>query len=345
MKKYINSLLRNGYYFIRLSLVRHSKMIFLFGSPGHTNLGDQAQTYCIKNFCKKNYPQYGILIFTLHRYNNFIRLVLKLFIRKHDIIFCHSGYHLTDLYNEQSVYLSLIKTFPTRCIVIFPQTIFYKDKNNLINTAKILNKSGNTTILCRDEISYQTAKENFTHCKLLLYPDIVTSLIGTKVYTNNRDGILFCTRNDIEAYYTKEEIKALIKKFHNIRTDQTDTTLYNVTGKYVIKHRDSILEKTWEEYSKYKLVITDRYHGTIFSLIAGTPVIVLSSKDHKLSSGVKWFPKDIFGDYINYAKDLDEAYIMAQSMLKKSYDHKLPPYFQEKYYSMLTNYINTNGTL
>ena len=96
---------------------------------------------------------------------------------------------------------------------------------------------------------------------------------------------------------------------------------------------------TWEKYSKYKLVITDRYHGTIFSLIAGTPVIVLSSADHKLSSGVKWFPIEIFGDYVSYASSLDDAFEKANKMLATPHTHQLPPYFQENYYSKLIDNI------
>lgn len=339
MKHLLFSFLRNGYYFVRMTLWRKPKMVFLFGSPGHTNLGDQAQTYCIKNYCKKNFPKYGILVFTLHRYNSFIRCLLKLSIRKDDKIFCHSGYHLTDLYNEQSVYLSLISTFPHRQILIFPQTVYYKNSINLRNTADVLNRHGNVILLCRDEVSYQTAKEHFTNCKLLLYPDIVTSLIGSKRFTNRRDGILFCLRDDVEAYYSNDELQSLIDRFKGMHTERTDTTLHGITGKEVIKHRDKILMETWEKYSKYQLVITDRYHGTIFSLIAGTPVIVLSSADHKLSSGVKWFPTEIFGDYVSYASSLDDAFEKANKMLATPHAHQLPPYFQENYYSKLIDYI------
>lgn len=320
-------------------------MILLFGSPGHTNLGDQAQTYCIKKFCKKNFPDYGVLIFTLHRYNEFIRKVLKIFIRKNDKIFCHSGYHLTDLYDEQSVYLSLVATFPNRTILIFPQTIFYKDKKNLKRTADILNKNGNVILLCRDEVSYNTANENFVNCKLLLFPDIVTSMIGSITYNNKRKGILFCLRDDVEVFYSKEQLQTLIDRFDNDSIDITDTTLHGVTGKDVIKHRDRILNETWEKYSKYELVITDRYHGTIFSLVAGTPVVVLSSSDHKLSSGVKWFPNEIFGDYVIYANNLDDAYVKAQLMLSIKHTYKLPPYFEKTYYSKLKDYLVKDETL
>ncbi len=339
MKQLIFSFLRNAYYLVRLSIWRQRRMIFLFGSPGHTNLGDQAQTYCIIKYCQKNFPTHGIFIFTLHRYNKWIRLLLKLFMRKNDKIFCHSGYHMTDLYNEQSVYLSLIDTFPKKKIIIFPQTIFYKDNVNLLKTAKTLNKHGNVILLCRDEISYQKALTHFTNCKLLLYPDIVTSMIGTKEYKNSRNGIMFCLRDDVEAFYSKEQLKKLIKCFKNKHTNITDTTLHEVSGKEVIKNRDKILQDTWNIYSKYELVITDRYHGTIFSLIAGTPVIVLSSSDHKLSSGVKWFPKEIFGEYVTYASSLEEAYSEALKILSVPHTYVLPPYFKENYYDKLLGEI------
>lgn len=49
--------------------------------------------------------------------------------------------------------------------------------------------------------------------------------------------------------------------------------------------------------SHYKVVITDRYHGTIFSLIANTPVIIIKSTDHKVTTGADWF-KGIYDDYV-----------------------------------------------
>ena len=37
--------------------------LFVFGAPFHSNLGDQAQSYCIEQWAKKNYPDYNIWIF------------------------------------------------------------------------------------------------------------------------------------------------------------------------------------------------------------------------------------------------------------------------------------------
>ena len=89
-----------------------------------------------------------------------------------------------------------------------------------------------------------------------------------------------------------------------------------------------------QQFAKYQVVITDRYHGTIFSQIVNTPVIVISSTDHKLSSGVKWFPQEKFSDNISVAKDLNEAYEKAVDILKRNGAvKKNPAWFKENYFS------------
>ena len=93
-----------------------------------------------------------------------------------------------------------------------------------------------------------------------------------------------------------------------------------------------------KEFSRYKVVITDRYHGTIFSLISNTPTIVIGSTDHKLSSGVDWF-KGIkeFEKYIFFANSLEEAELLAKKIYSENYDYnyQLPTYFNDMYYEKL----------
>ncbi|MCR5362149.1 MAG: polysaccharide pyruvyl transferase family protein [Bacteroidales bacterium] len=315
-------------------IFRPSRMIFLFGSPGHSNLGDQAQTYCIEKWLKKNYPNYGIRIFTLRTATNEIFTDLRRFIRKHDMLVCHSGYHFTDLYRECDPYKKLATMFPDYRITIFPQTVYYKEHAVLEETARIFNNHGNTLLMCRDEVSYNTAKEYFTNCHLLLMPDIVTSLIGTVHFNSERKGILFCIRNDKEAFYSKEDIQQLRSRFVGGKTDMTDTTL-PMSWQEIAANREQVILQEIEKYSKYQVLITDRYHGTIFSLIAGTPVIVIGSNDHKLSSGVNWFPEE-FRDYVTFAHNLEEAYIKATQILSRDdLTYQLPPYFRDNYYSGL----------
>ena len=315
-------------------LIRPKHMIYLFGSPGHSNMGDQAQTYCITKWLEHNYPSYGIRIFTLSESTESVFVLLRRFIRKNDKLICHSGYHITDLYNERLPYMELAKRFKDHQIIIFPQTVFFKDQKKLIENADTFNKHGNVLLMCRDEVSHNEAMKYFVNCRLMLMPDIVTSLIGTRRYDYKRDGILFCIRNDKESFYSKSDIEELRKRFPTERTNITDTTI-SKDSMYISKHREEILEQIFNEYAQYKVVVTDRYHGTIFSLIAGTPVVVIGSSDHKLSSGVRWFP-DSFSDYVYFANTLEEAYTISSEILKStSRNYHLPPYFKKNYYDGL----------
>ncbi len=310
------------------------KTIYLFGCPIHSNLGDQAQTYCIEKWFENNYHDYRVIEFNWTVSTQFVLNLLKRTIKNEDLIFGHSGYFFFEPHRELPIFRKIAELFPYQKIVILPQTINLTDPKVLTETSIALNSHPNLTLLCRDEISYAKAEMQFASCRLLLYPDVVTSLIGKLKFSNSRDGILFCLRNDIEAHYKKIEINKLIKRFDSFEnTEITDTTV-NLSFWQIRKNREAVFKKTFNDFSKFKLVITDRYHGTIFSLIANTPVIVLSSADHKLSSGVKWFPES-FGRYVNYAKDLDEAYQIAKEILANPPDKKLPASFEENYFSNL----------
>ena len=100
-----------------------------------------------------------------------------------------------------------------------------------------------------------------------------------------------------------------------------------------------ILMKTIIDYSKYKVIITDRYHGTIISNIANTQVIVLKTNDHKVTSGVDWFIKNGYKN-IRLAKNLDEAYSYAAELYNNNSPCNNPNIFKTKYYDCLKKQIN-----
>ncbi|WP_159522020.1 polysaccharide pyruvyl transferase family protein [Sunxiuqinia indica] len=334
---------RIGFFLLRvrtIAQIRESDRwtIFLFGCPVHPNLGDQAQTYCIKEWLKRNYPDHRLIEFNWKTSTPRILKQIKKNIKEEDIIFGHSGYFFFEPHRELPVYRKIAESFPNHQFIILPQTINLTDNNIRRITSDSLNKHSNVTLICRDEISFQNANVQFKNCKRLLYPDMVTSLIGKLSFSNKRDGILFCMRNDIEAYYKPEQVRELMSRLSSHgKITLTDTELKQSYWE-IRKNRSRILHDTFNYFSQFKLVVTDRYHGTIFSLIANTPVVVLSSADHKLSSGVKWFPKE-FSDYVYYAKNLNEGYDMAAKILEKPPEFELPAFFEERYFSKLKSDI------
>lgn len=330
------------------------KKIFLLCEPKHANIGDQAQLICTLDWLKEKLPHYEIVrvgymfgpfdfflktrikdIFVLFKY-----IWLKFTVQKDDIFIGHSGYFFVDHHIGWTSFAFIQKYFPQQRMIILPQTVnFYSPVAQQLAKNSFENKN-NITLLCRDKVSLENAKKLFGTTRLLLLPDIVTSLIGTKQYYYKRKGILFCMRDDVEQYYTSEQINMLMKRFGNIRKEKVDTTLHGISSSYLAKNRKKLIWDMIDKIATYKVVITDRYHGTIFSAIASTPVVVINSADHKLSSGVKWFPKDVFGDYVQYAENLDEAYEKAYILLSKTdLKYNNPPYFKKNYWDKLADII------
>lgn len=332
------------------------KKAYIVCHPTHPNLGDQAQLMCTDKWLSENYPEYkiihlGFFIPTLsfgslkwYAINSLSALitlfVMRIKLRKEDFFIGHSGYFFIDHHNGYKSFLDILHSFPKNKMVILPQTVNFYTPYIKDYVKHQINKSKNVTLLCRDEVSYGIAKDMFPITSLLLYPDIVTSLIGTRHYDNKREGVLFCMRDDIEALYKPDEIDTLMALYKNMRTEKIDTTLKGITTQYMDSHREQLINDMIEKISTYQVVITDRYHGTIFSMIASTPVIVISSADHKLSSGVKWFPQEYFKGYIYYAKNLDEAYELSQQILARTEKHRCnPPYFRNEYWDKLAERI------
>ena len=323
------------YYFILLFQARFCKCVFVFGSPSHSNLGDNAQTLCIKELVHLEYPKYLIWFFTdgLIQQTNFrIISIIRRWCRKDAVILLHSGYHLTDIYMlVELINRRVVEEFHDFPILAMPQTIFYRSSDEQEKSVRIYNAHPNLTIMCRDKVSYATAQNLFPKCKLLLMPDVVTMKIGCYHYSEPRKGILLCKRNDQESNLTKSQLDELIERLSGIDSVSIDDTTVSDSWQIINKDLQGYLEGVWCKYAHYRAIVTDRYHGTIFALIANTPVVVIPSTDHKLSSGIDWFP-DSFNEYIRFAPTLDATISEVHQVYATKYDYALPPFFLDSFY-------------
>lgn len=315
---------------------RISKRIYYLGVPVHSNLGDQAQGCCIRKWIKKHYGDRELIcIETESLVNTKFSAIkhLKKMYNQEDIIVFQSGYTTTDLggYADE-MHCKVILALPKANFLMMPQTIFFEREERKQNTSRVYDTATNMLFLARDRVSFSMAQEMFKSIELMQYPDIVTTLIGQYNYEYERDGILFCCRDDGEKYYSDEEIKGLMERCSEFaKTDITDTTKGSAD---VARNAESYIMKEIDSYSKYKVIITDRYHGTIFSLVAGTPVIIIRTTDHKVTTGAEWF-KGIYDSHVFLANSLDEAYEISKSICAREDYYKLDPYFEKEYYDKL----------
>lgn len=341
--KNIKSRARNYLYYRKKTKIfktsKSNKRILYFGIPMHTNLGDQAQKYCIRNWIKENYPEYEVLEIptriVVDKRFAFLK-ELQQNVRLEDIIIFQSGYCTHDLEpsTEDLMHRIVISNFPDNRILMLPQTVYFRSEKRKKLSSEIYNMATRMLFLARDRVSYEIAQGMFPKLKIQMYPDIVTTLIGTKAFTKKRNGIFLCTRRDCEKYYSDEEIAWLEKKLsEDCNIDYGDTTIDDCDPYWLDQNIEVKLNEIFEQYASYRIVITDRYHGTIFSLIAGTPVIVVKTHDHKVSTGVEWF-KGIY-DYVYFADSLENAYVIAKKILGESVKCRPEPYFKKEYYDHL----------
>ena len=299
------------------------------GSPIHGNLGDQqirvSTVEMLKNlkikFIEINMEEY----FLFQEINfKYIKTVIL-----------HGGGNIGDEYLQDNLIRDhAIRKFADKKIIIFPQTIFYKNQNsvNLKIAEQIYNNHKNLILTLREQTSYNLAKKYFD-CKLLLTPDIVLySDYRNKL--KRKDRVLFLMRNDVEKSLTDDNFSNVLKQVKGLCSNIkfSDTTIK--TTKYTTNRKHS-LKKKFKLISSSKLVITDRLHGMIFSVITGTPCIVFSNYNHKIKSTYEWL-KDL--NYIYFVDDINKIDI------EKIYENLLnvkPNYksLKEKYKKLIDEII------
>ena len=278
--------------------------------PSLSNMGDHAQVVAIKKWFEEYFKDYKVLEFDKNE--TYIYSIKKI-INKDDIIFLHSGGNLGDrgLWSEKAR-RSIITNFSENKIISLPQTIFFSNtetgKKELEVSKKIYNSHKDLTVIARDYHSFKLAQEYFSKCKTMVCPDFVLYL---DTYCNSelevqRKNILLCLRNDTESIINDEirhEIKEYIRDFGECCTEFDTTFNYDILK----ENRKKELINTLQLFRKNKLIITDRFHGVIFSVLTKTPCIALGTVDHKLTDSIKWFKNLNYVYYIDDLKNLPKA--------------------------------------
>jgi len=331
-----------------IATLRHRSVdrpaVFYFGVPIHKNLGDLAQTYCALKYFEKYWPEYEVLpMKTYAAYSRRFRRTLSDSIQSKDVIVFQSGYCTTDKHLDHTMHKILLKCFPDAKFVFLPQTVLFKNKNELAATARIFNSHRKMLFLARDRVSLDYAARSFPQVKhMACFPDIVTTLIGSREPKSGRAGILLCMRNDYEQLYTAKDIKRMQLQLLEFagRVDVTDTTCEELGyGELMANLEEEIFRKI-DLFSNYEAIITDRYHGTIFALIANVPVVVLSSTDHKVKTGLDWFDGLYDGMYFS-ASCIADAAVLAKRIIEEEPVVKNRAHFEGQYYSELRSMIES----
>ena len=275
--------LEKKYEFLRdekLSNLYFAKKIILIGTSEHSNIGDAAITFGEYEFVRKYFSDYKLIEISTYEFSDSLQY-LENIINSDDLIFLQGGGNLGNKFkSEENVRRTVIENFPNNKIIILPQTIYFTDDNELEISKRIYNNHKNLTIFTRGHISLEFAKKNFSNAQC--YESLDSALNLNFNFGYSRNGIMCCLRDLTDESgldkKTYEEIFKIIKSF-----DKDYSFTNNLWTSDIKKdQRNFVVYEQLKNFAKHKLVVTDRLHGLIFSLITNTPCIVISAYNHKL---------------------------------------------------------------
>ena len=314
-----------------------NKNIILIDAATYNNLGDQAITYSIEKFIKDKFNKLNYVEITE---KDFIRnyKYIKKHIQKNDIICMNGGGNMGNLYPKyEEIRRIVIQNFKNNKIIIFPQTIDYTDDKNgnkeFKISKKIYNSNKNLLLCAREKKTYKKMIENYSDCKVELVPDIVLYLAtknNNMILKKHKYKIGICLREDKEGVLSidfKEKLKKIDK---SITFFDTMSEIEFIDS----KNREKLLVQKLNEFSECDIVITDRLHGMIFSILAKTKCIAFDNSNKKISGVYDTVKDNLINVHIATEKNFDEVYYHT---VKQDY---IEDTLNTKMYQKIIDYIN-----
>lgn len=304
------------------------KKIILFGTPVHGNLGDHAIAFEEKCFFEDFFPEYQyfeILMPLYHTQKEKIKPAVNL----EDMIVISGGGWMGNLWlHNEEVIREIIRSYPDNEIVILPQTIYYTsdesgDRERRI-TREVIKAHKNLQIFAREKISYCFFKENFCfsgNSGVYLAPDMV--LYGKNIGTDwnekkEKNVIQLCMREDCEAAHGKSsDFYLKLKSKYSVRTVNTV-----IKGLVAPQNRVRELKKSFATFQNAHATITDRLHAMLFSVLNGTPCIVLNNKTGKVFGVAEWLEETGMITRVKSAEEALEQLGKADTWERKQYNRE-----------------------
>lgn len=275
--------------------------VFLIFTPEHANLGDHAIAYAESILLKKagiNYYEItGKKLYELEQYG-------YLSILNHATILINGGGNLGILWPLiEKMNRAIIIQNPDSKIYVFPNSIFYGNddygRKEFETSKKIYNSHRNLHLCARERISYDIMKDAYKSVELV--PDMVFTL-NESYDTLERNGCLWCMRNDVERTLSDEKEEKLKQQLVDIYGDDIKDSNTVLSYDVSVEKREEELKRKFNEFKLAQLIVTDRLHGMIFAVITGTNCIVINSKSPKMKGCYDWI-KDL--DYIAFIDDVE----------------------------------------
>lgn len=313
----------------------NQKKIWFIATPIYRNLGDYAIVFAQYKLLDDIGLKDNIIELTRFEYE-VLRNKLKKIVKKGDLIIIDGGGNIGTLWIEEEMKMrDIVQRFKDNPIFIFPQTAFFDDtkygKNELNQSINIYNNHENLTVFCRDIDTYNLFKSKFNRVQSIYVPDIVM-YIDNLPKENKEKIVLLNIRDDKESIINTGIVDSTKQLFKDKGFDVKESSTISKCS-VNRRNRKKLLMNKLNEYSKAKLVITDRLHGMIFSAITGTPCISLDNKSHKVKNCYIWIEHLKFIKYCNSMNQFKNSIMNIEKLMDTDYIYNFKP--NEDYFNTI----------
>ena len=282
-----------------------SERICIIDPPDHPIVGDNAIFLGELAFLRRNFPHARIDFFDVGNYTP----ACDRFIADSSIILMHGGGNFGEIWpRHHAIRLEILKRFPGKPIVQFPQSISFSTQAAIDTTARAIEEQGNVTLLVRDRKSQAFAEMHFP-CTTVLCPDMAFAL-GDMARPPASLDFLCLLRGDKEVVMDHSGLLQVLSKLGgslevadwidmpDSRLGRRDKALARAWRRHpwTIGLTRSLAFRTRERYARERLafgldllsrgsmVITDRLHAHVLCCLLGVRHLMFDSLDGKISA-------------------------------------------------------------
>lgn len=294
-------------------LIGDKQDVFYLDYPFHLNVGD----LLIYHGTEQYFKDYQINVCLRRSEVDFDLEEIKKRITPKTTLLCHGGGNFGDLYlPHQNLRETLIKHFPNNRIIVLPQTLYYKNDENLQKSAALFSQHKDCHLFARDQRTFEIFKQFSPN--VYLSPDMAHELYGTLPTKDKRTNQqLYFLRKDIEASEIEKNIIAQLPLGSQVKdwddfcsqTDKRACASSRRVARFANQHKLSKLKDMvhifWYFYTQRMIsrmaqdflandkITTTRLHGHIFASLLEIPNCVCDNAYGKNTSYAKLWTKDI----------------------------------------------------
>lgn len=289
---------------------KNEQCVYLLGTPTHCNIGDAAIAQAEKDFL--NSCGLKVTEITVNEWKRYKQVIKKNI--KPTCILLHGGGNFGNLWPyEERMRQDIVTNLTAEEYILMPQTFYLEQTTGLDDTDLFKQKYNNNRfhLFAREKFSYEKMLEFFPKSKVFLTPDIVLFEKDNTILTPNNKNkevdVLMVLRSDREGIIEFDEKKNIVSVLNNRHLSFMNTDMLYKEPVIAKEKRLDVIKNKLNEFSKARLIITDRLHGMVFAYLAGVPCIVLKNNNYKIDGVYDWLKNEPGIIMLQNISDIEKA--------------------------------------